>query len=158
MPALTELKILVDCEAYSWEYKAENITIKIDLYQRFRKHIKRAKIYALIKVNYLLWTKSFNLINKLPACLQRYLNVFFIVNAKKLALNRDIDLAIKLQPGKEPLYRPMYLLSPRELIALKKFLEKNLVKGFIQEFKSLISALILFALKKNGSLRLCVDY
>jgi hypothetical protein len=38
MPALTKLKILVDCEAYSWEYKAEKTTIKIDLYRRFRKH------------------------------------------------------------------------------------------------------------------------
>jgi hypothetical protein len=54
MPALTELKILIDCKAYSWEYKAKNITIKIDLYQRFRKHTKKAKIYVLVKVNYLL--------------------------------------------------------------------------------------------------------
>jgi hypothetical protein len=54
MPALIELKILVDYKAYSWEYKAENTTIKINLYRRFRKHIKKAKIYALIKVNYLL--------------------------------------------------------------------------------------------------------
>jgi hypothetical protein len=54
MPALTELKILVDCEAYSWEYKAEKTTIKIDLYRRFRKQTKRAKIYALVKVNHLL--------------------------------------------------------------------------------------------------------
>jgi hypothetical protein len=46
----------------------------------------------------------------------------------------------------------------RELIALKKFLEKNLAKGFIREFKSFAGALILFALKKNGSLRLYVDY
>jgi hypothetical protein len=49
-------------------------------------------------------------------------------------------------------------LSPRELIALKEFLEKNLAKGFIQEFKSPAGALILFALKKDGSLRLYVDY
>jgi hypothetical protein len=52
----------------------------------------------------------------------------------------------------------MYPLSPKELIALKEFLEKNLAKGFIQESKSPASAPILFALKKNGSLRLCVDY
>jgi hypothetical protein len=52
----------------------------------------------------------------------------------------------------------MYPLSLRELVALKEFLEENLAKGFIREFKSLAGALILFALKKDGSLRLCVDY
>jgi hypothetical protein len=90
--------------------------------------------------------------------LQYYLNVFSKVNAKKLALNRDIDLAIDLLPGKEPLYRPMYSLSLRELVALKEFLEENLAKGFIRESKSPASAPILFAPKKDGSLRLCVDY
>jgi hypothetical protein len=90
--------------------------------------------------------------------LQHYLDVFSKANAEKLAPNRDIDLAIDLLPGKEPLYRPMYLLSPRELVALKEFLEENLAKGFIREFKSPAGAPILFALKKDGSLRLCVDY
>jgi hypothetical protein len=52
----------------------------------------------------------------------------------------------------------MYPLSPRELVALKEFLEENLAKGFIQESKSPASTLILFALKKNGSLRLYVNY
>jgi hypothetical protein len=52
----------------------------------------------------------------------------------------------------------MYPLSPRELVALKEFLEKNLAKRFIQESKSLTSAPILFALKKDGSLRLYVNY
>jgi hypothetical protein len=158
MPALTELKILVDCEAYSWEYKAEKTTIKIDLYQRFRKHTQRAKIYALVKVNHLLRSQSPDLINELPACLQHYLNVFSKTNAEKLALNRDINLAIDLLPGKEPLYRPIYPLSPRELVALKEFLEKNLAKRFIQESKSPADAPILFASKKDGSLRLYVDY
>jgi hypothetical protein len=90
--------------------------------------------------------------------LQYYLNVFSKANAKKLALNRDINLAIDLLPGKEPLYRLMYPLSPRELVALKEFLKENLAKGFIQEFKSPVNVLILFALKKDGSLRLYVDY
>jgi hypothetical protein len=52
----------------------------------------------------------------------------------------------------------MYLLSLRELVTLKEFLKKNLAKGFIQESKSLAGAPILFALKKNGSLRLYVNY
>jgi hypothetical protein len=90
--------------------------------------------------------------------LQHYLNVFFKANAEKLALNYDINLAINLLLRKEPLYRPIYLLLLRELIALKEFLKENLAKRFIQESKSLAGTLILFALKKNSSLRLCVNY
>jgi hypothetical protein len=90
--------------------------------------------------------------------LQHYLDVFSKANAEKLALNRDINLVIDLLPGKEPLYKPIYLLSLRELVALKEFLKKNLAKRFIQESKSLAGALILFALKKDSSLRLYVNY
>jgi hypothetical protein len=90
--------------------------------------------------------------------LQHYLNVFSKANTEKLAPNHNINLAIDLLLRKEPLYRLIYLLSPRELVALKEFLEKNLAKGFIQEFKSPANTLILFALKKDSSLRLYVDY
>ena len=41
---------------------------------------------------------------------------------------------------------------------MKDFLEENLAKGFIQESKSPAGTPILFAPKKDGSLKLCVDY
>ena len=41
---------------------------------------------------------------------------------------------------------------------MKEFLEENLAKGFIQESKSPISTPILFAPKKDGSLRFYIDY
>jgi hypothetical protein len=49
-------------------------------------------------------------------------------------------------------------LLSRELVAFKKFLEENLAKRFIREFKSPASVFILFALKKDSSLRLCINY
>ena len=158
MPALTELKIVVDCEAYQWEYKAESITVRLDSYQRFQKHTKGAKIYALVEVNHLLRqgtdkiTDHTILANQLPECLAYYTDVFSDTNAKKLAPNRDIDLAIELQPGKEPPYGPIYPLSPRELAALQEFLQDNLAKGFIRESKSPAGAPILFAPKKDRRL------
>ena len=75
-----------------------------------------------------------------------------------MAPHRNIDLAIDLQPGKEPLYGPIYPLSQTELAALRDFLEENLAKGFIRESKSLARAPILFVPKKDSSLRLCVNY
>src|SRR6266536_1034367 len=171
MPALTELKILVDCEAYQWQYKLDKTDIRIDSYKRFQKWTRNANVYALIEVNHLICklsplkpngsiyaTKAIPLLDKLPACLQPYPDVFSPDNAKKLAPYRNIDLAIDLQPGKEPPYGPIYPLSQTELAALRDFLEENLAKGFIRESKSPAGAPILFVPKKDGSLRLCVDY
>jgi hypothetical protein len=98
------------------------------------------------------------LVGKLLACLKPYLDVFSSDNAKKLAPHRNTDLAIDLQPGKEPPYGPIYPLSQTKLAALQEFLEENLAKGFIQESKSLARAPILFVPKKDRGLRLCVDY
>jgi hypothetical protein len=166
MPALTELKMLVDCEAYQWQYKLEKTDIRIETYKRFQKRSKGAKIYALIEVNQLLRHSSITsklseltaIAAELPGCLVSFPDVFSDTNARRLAPNRDIDLAIELQPGKEPPYGPIYPLSPRELAALQEFLQDNLAKGFIRESKSPAGAPILFAPKKDGSLRLCVDY
>jgi hypothetical protein len=96
--------------------------------------------------------------DKLPACLKPYLDVFSLENSKQLAPHRDVDLAIDLQPGKEPPYGPIYPLSQTELAALREFLEEYLAKGFIRESKSPAGAPILFVPKKDGGLRLCVNY
>ena len=111
-----------------------------------------------MEVNYLLRPESNQLTSNFPDYLKRYLDVFLAVNTKKLAPYWDIDLVIKLRLGIEPLYRLIYSLSPWELAVLKEFLEENLAKGFIRESKSLVGTPILFVPKKDGSLRLYVDY
>jgi len=42
--------------------------------------------------------------------------------------------------------------------SLEKYIEENLRKGFIRKSKSPAGVPILFLKKKNGELRLCVDY
>ncbi|EDN04910.1 hypothetical protein HCAG_08572 [Histoplasma mississippiense (nom. inval.)] len=68
------------------------------------------------------------------------------------------DHAIDLKPGKEPPYRPIYNLSPQELSVLREYIEKALEKNWIRPSKSPAGAPVLFAPKKDGTLRLCVDY
>ena len=41
---------------------------------------------------------------------------------------------------------------------MKKYIKENLEKGFIRKSTSPAGAPILFVKKKDGSLRLCVDY
>ncbi|KAL0448846.1 UNVERIFIED_CONTAM: Transposon Ty3-G Gag-Pol polyprotein [Sesamum latifolium] len=49
-------------------------------------------------------------------------------------------------------------MAPVELQELKKQLEELLEKGFIQPSTSPWGAPVLFVKKKDGSMRLCVDY
>ena len=52
----------------------------------------------------------------------------------------------------------MYNLSLAELRTLEEYINDALAKGLIRESKSSARALILFVPKKDGTLRLCVDY
>lgn len=49
-------------------------------------------------------------------------------------------------------------MSENELEMTKKYLDENLVKDFIQSFKSSIASPVLFANKKGEDKRFCVDY
>jgi hypothetical protein len=51
-----------------------------------------------------------------------------------------------------------YNLSPKELRALDELLTDSLAKGYVRESSSPAGAPIIFAPKKNDTLRLCVDY
>ena len=45
-----------------------------------------------------------------------------------------------------------------ENLALKKFIKENLKKGYIQLLQSLAGYLVLFILKKNGKLKIYINY
>ncbi|KAL0537344.1 hypothetical protein IC582_026322 [Cucumis melo] len=75
-----------------------------------------------------------------------------------LPLHIEIEFAIKLEPGTIPISRAPYRMAPAELKKLKVQLQKLLDKGFIRPSVSPWSALVLFVKKKDGSMRLCIDY
>mgnify|MGYP000532974220 FL=1 len=97
-------------------------------------------------------------VTNLPARYSDFLDVFEKRNAKRLPAHRPYDCPIELQDGAHPPFGPIYGLSEPELEALRTYLDENLAKGFIQPSKSPVGAPILFVKKKDGSLRLCVDY
>jgi Reverse transcriptase (RNA-dependent DNA polymerase) len=49
-------------------------------------------------------------------------------------------------------------MSEDKLFILRKFLDKNLAKGFIRTSVSPIVSLVLFAKKPGGGLRFCINY
>jgi hypothetical protein len=71
---------------------------------------------------------------------------------------REVDHRIELVPGSTPPSRPTFRLSASELVELKKQLEELTKAGFIRPSKSPFGAPILFVKKKDGTMRMCVDY
>ncbi|KAL0536321.1 hypothetical protein IC582_025265 [Cucumis melo] len=71
---------------------------------------------------------------------------------------REVDFAIDLEPGTAPISRAPYRMAPVELKKLKVQLQELLDKGFIWPSVSPWGAPVLFVKKKDGSMRLCIDY
>ena len=89
---------------------------------------------------------------------KEYQDVFEKKNADMLPQHRPYDYGIDLQEGTQPPFGPIYSLSQNELIALREYLNENLAKNFIRHSKSSARAHIFFVKKKDGSLRMCMDY
>lgn len=53
---------------------------------------------------------------------------------------------------------PLYRQSPLEQAKLKRTIDDPLAKGFIRPSHSPFGSPVIFVKKKNGSLRMCVDY
>ena len=75
-----------------------------------------------------------------------------------IPLEREVDLAIEIVPGTVPMSRAPYKMDPTELKELKSQLQELLDKGFIRPSVSPWGAPILFVKKKDGTLRMCIDY
>ncbi|CAN0827436.1 Transposon Tf2-9 polyprotein [Linum grandiflorum] len=71
---------------------------------------------------------------------------------------RELEFDIELVPGTAPISIPPYRMAPVELKELKEQLQELLDKGFIRPSISPWGAPVLFVKKKDGSMRMCIDY
>src|SRR6266480_7548491 len=94
---------------------------------------------------------------QLPQEYAEYADIFSETDANMLLAGRPYDHSIDLEGGQPP-YGLIYNLSEKELKTLCKYLQDSLQRGWIRESTSPAGAPILFAPKKDGELRLCVDY
>ena len=72
--------------------------------------------------------------------------------------DRETEFTIELVPGTAPISIPPYRMAPMELQELKKQLQELLDKGYIRPSVSPWGAPVLFVKKKDGTLRLSIDY
>ena len=70
----------------------------------------------------------------------------------------EIEFTIDIIPGTAPISKRAYRMSAEELKELRKQLDELEEKGFIRPSVSPWAAPVLFVKKKDGSMRLCVDY
>ena len=72
--------------------------------------------------------------------------------------DREIDFAIDLIPGAAPISKTPYRMAPSEMkelmVQLKDMLEKRIIRPSVSPW----GAPVLFVKKKDGSMRLCIDY
>ncbi|GBG85788.1 hypothetical protein CBR_g40597 [Chara braunii] len=71
---------------------------------------------------------------------------------------RPIQHRIEIEPGSRTPKGAVYRMSPRELEELRKQLDELLEKGWIRPSSSPFGAPVLFVPKKEGELRMCIDY
>ena len=82
----------------------------------------------------------------------------FLGELSRLPPQREIEFAIDVVSDTTPASITPYIMASGELKELKLQLQELLEKGFIRPSVSPWGAPVLFVKKKDGILRLCVDY
>ena len=72
--------------------------------------------------------------------------------------DREVEFHIDLVPGATPVAKAPYRLAPTEMKELMSQLQELLELGFIRPSSSPWGAPVLFVKKKDGSMRMCIDY
>ena len=71
---------------------------------------------------------------------------------------RELDFTIEIKPGAEPISKTLYRMTAPELCELQMQLKELLDLGLVRPSVSPWGAPVIFVKKKDGSLRLCIDY
>ncbi|KAL0556820.1 hypothetical protein IC582_005337 [Cucumis melo] len=102
-------------------------------------------------------TREVDVSLSLEPLVRDYLDVFS-KELPGLPPHREIEFAIELESGTVPISRAPYRMAPAELKELKVQLQELLDKGFIRPSVLPLCAPFLFVKKKDGSMRLYIDY
>ncbi|MCO5580269.1 hypothetical protein L7F22_034135 [Adiantum nelumboides] len=120
---------------------------------RLLKGLKKGQQIYTVKLNKVEQSNS----KSRPDWLKEYADVF-PEDLTNLSPYREVDHEIETIPGCERVSKRPYKTSLPEAIELKEQLKQLIEQGFIRPCTSPWGAPILFQKKKDGSLRLCIDY
>eukprot|EP00253_Pinus_taeda_P020164 PITA_20164 len=116
---------------------------------------KGCQVYAIL-VGYANYKDKSISLHGIPV-IQEFTDVF-PEEIPGLPPRRNIDFTIELIPEAAPVSRAPYRMSTPELTELKMQLQELLDKEYIRPSVSPWGAPVLFVKKKDGTLRMCIDY
>ena len=90
--------------------------------------------------------------------LEKYKDVFSEGFLKEIPNRGELNHKIRTIPGAMPQVRSHGRLSPGETMEIRTRIKELLEAGNIQKSKSPWSAPILFVKKKDGTMKMCIDY
>lgn len=98
------------------------------------------------------------IVGQLPTAFSDFEDVFREDLAEKLPEHSRFDHEILLNPGTVPRYGPIYKTSAPQSEYVRNYINENTDKGWISVSKSSWASPVLFANKKDGTPRMCIDY
>ncbi|XP_070017056.1 uncharacterized protein [Nicotiana sylvestris] len=137
-----------------WRGTPGHSTRSVILYVKARRMVEKGCLAYLAYVRDFSAVVSY--INSVP--MVREFPEVFPSDLSGMPPNRDIDFCIDLALGTQPISIPPYRMDPPDLKELKEQLQDLLEKGFIRPSISPWGAPVLFVKKKDGSMRICIDY
>jgi hypothetical protein len=169
---LKQIKAKLNYQMFIWRYDFSEQTLKISSTNDFAKEVNHHDfIYVVMIQSYKSDTKiKINAVStfvenvddsakKMFFEFKNFDDVFSLKNEKILASRKEnVDHVIELKNDKQSSYESFYNLFNFELKTLRLYLDDALTRDIIRHSISSIEASVLFVLKKNEKLWLCVDY
>ena len=137
-----------------WRYGVGTDALRLCQPKEFEKQLKKANYVFTVNYHRVEDTSP----SKLPTEFAEFEDVFTYEDIANLPRPEGAEHAIPVMEGQKPPFRPLYNLSHTELDTLREYLDTALANGWIRPSESPAGAPILFVPKKDGTLRLCVDY
>jgi len=151
----------ISARAFGKCYRQPDTTTGILKYSKKegRISLESVKISTELAIKSGKYQKKRKLEEMVPQEYHGYLDVFEEEEQTKLPPHRPgVDLDIKLEEGQGLPVKKIYALSQDELEELWNYIKQNEERGWIRETYSDGGSPIRFVKKKDGKLRLCVDY
>ncbi|XP_060542340.1 uncharacterized protein LOC132710346 isoform X1 [Pantherophis guttatus] len=140
-----------------WEWVFRKLRIPLDSESTTPSPIPSTPLVAENKNSSSVSTESSNT-KGFPSVYEDLAAVFSEEECKVLPPHRSTDCATELVPGAKLPKPRIYAMTQPELAELRRYIDKNLARGFITPSRSRMAAPVLFREKKDGGLRLCVDF